>query len=258
MHDEDLEKLIVLREQSMKLSLTNLNLNSFSLLSKAFTFNNLQVKQIHWNGSESNLVEFVRTNDRVRPVDQLEELERRLSGKHFRCYGVFHEKVSMPVSFVFIKLYNGLADTLPNLLYADIVEEEVNSCVFYSISSPVRGLNGIEFGSNLIKSVTKIIQQEHPQIRIFSTFSPIPMFRHWLHKHHPHLTKLTQEQVHRHKSELLAKCGKYLEKGATHDPVAKFHFRNGATLGRINFAADMSENSFKQSYGLQVNYIYYQ
>ena len=39
-------------------------------------------------------------------------------------------------------------------------------------------------------------------------------------------------------------------------PVARFHLGNGATLGKINWRADVSENGLQQSLGIMVNYIY--
>ncbi len=40
------------------------------------------------------------------------------------------------------------------------------------------------------------------------------------------------------------------------DPVAKFHLGNGATLHRVNLAADDSEWRMRESYGVMVNYDY--
>ncbi|GMI01764.1 hypothetical protein TrVE_jg7198 [Triparma verrucosa] len=41
------------------------------------------------------------------------------------------------------------------------------------------------------------------------------------------------------------------------DGVAKFHMNNGAELFRVNFAADLTRKGLAQSYGLMVNYRYY-
>ena len=40
------------------------------------------------------------------------------------------------------------------------------------------------------------------------------------------------------------------------DPVARFHLSNGASLHRINWAADCSAKGVRQSSGLMVNYLY--
>jgi malonyl-CoA decarboxylase len=260
--DVNMENLIKIRETSMKLALKNLSSLAFGLLNESFALKNLEFKRISWDDTKTEIAEFIRINDRVRPVNDLKELKKRLV-EDFRCYGVFHEALNMPVSFVFIRLYKGLASNLLNLLNDTIqTKSDHDSCVFYSISSPMKGLNGIEFGTKLIKNVTSTIQNEMPQIKIFATFSPITGFRAWLEKNsakYRHLTELkTAQQVAEHELELMLACAEYLDKRGTEDSVARFHYRNGASLGPIRFAADPSPSSFKQSYGIQVNYIYYQ
>ncbi|KAK3286436.1 hypothetical protein CYMTET_6009 [Cymbomonas tetramitiformis] len=41
-----------------------------------------------------------------------------------------------------------------------------------------------------------------------------------------------------------------------HDPVARFHLSNGASLHRIHWMADTSVKGRKESLGLMVNYMY--
>ena len=261
-HDENLEKLIVIRERSLQLSLKTVNSHSHALLNETFSFKNLKVKPITWNDSSAGIVEFIGKNDLVRPSENWEALKKRLDGKMFKCYGMFHEKLRMPVSFVYIKLQQGLPSTLHNIYEHDtnsLDSSKPDSCIFYSISSPLKGLNGIEFGSKLIKSVVEVVKSENSQIRTFATFSPIPLFRHWLTKHSTrfaHLSHLSAEQLEAHEKELMEACGEYLR--TKFDPVARFHYRNGAKLGPIRFKADPSLQSFTQSYGIQVNYIYYE
>lgn len=259
--NESVETLIKIREKSMELPIKNLNSMAFELLAESFSMKNLRFDQVSWDNSSVRIVEFVALNDRVRPVQDWTELMRRLNGD-FRCYGVFHEMLKTPVSFVYVRLYKGLASTLHNLMNDTLEASEHDSCVFYSISSPVKGLNGIEFGGKLIKNVMTTIRSERPQIKIFSTFSPIPNFRLWLQKNHEKFRDLTDlktiEQVKEWESELMSACAEYLEKNRTEDPVAKFHYRNGAKLGPIRFNADPSQDTFKKSYGIQVNYIYSQ
>jgi malonyl-CoA decarboxylase len=40
------------------------------------------------------------------------------------------------------------------------------------------------------------------------------------------------------------------------DPVAHFHFSNGAFIGSINYLANMSDKGLDESFGMMVNYIY--
>ena len=40
------------------------------------------------------------------------------------------------------------------------------------------------------------------------------------------------------------------------DPVANFHLRNGASVWRLNWGADLSHNGLRSSFGVMVNYRY--
>lgn len=62
-------------------------------------------------------------------------------------------------------------------------ESEARAAIFYSISSTQKGLQGIDLGNFLIKEVAKALKQEHTQLEIFSTLSPIPNFVSWLQTH---------------------------------------------------------------------------
>nr|XP_002128636.1 malonyl-CoA decarboxylase, mitochondrial [Ciona intestinalis] len=60
---------------------------------------------------------------------------------------------------------------------------------------------------------------------------------------------------------LVRACAHYLHnvkhRGFAFDPVANFHFRNGAMLWRINYNADPSIKGYEASFGLMVNYRYF-
>ena len=62
------------------------------------------------------------------------------------------------------------------------------------------------------------------------------------------------------KDALLRLCAAYLTgkspDGLPIDPVARFHLGNGASIERINWAADLSEKGLQQSAGIMVNYRY--
>lgn len=56
-------------------------------------------------------------------------------------------------------------------------------------------------------------------------------------------------------------CSFYLfyekKNGYAFNSVANFHLKNGAQIYRINFKGDLSDNGWKSSYGMMVNYVYY-
>ncbi|KAM6253167.1 malonyl-CoA decarboxylase, mitochondrial isoform 2-T2 [Porphyrio hochstetteri] len=58
--------------------------------------------------------------------------------------------------------------------------DKITTAIFYSISLTQQGLQGVELGTYLIKRVVKELQKELPQIKAFSTLSPIPGFTKWL------------------------------------------------------------------------------
>uniref|UniRef100_A0A8C8RCB3 Malonyl-CoA decarboxylase n=1 Tax=Pelusios castaneus TaxID=367368 RepID=A0A8C8RCB3_9SAUR len=57
---------------------------------------------------------------------------------------------------------------------------KITTAIFYSISLTQQGLQGVELGTYLIKRVVKELQGEFPQIKVFSSLSPIPGFTKWL------------------------------------------------------------------------------
>ncbi|XP_059141347.1 malonyl-CoA decarboxylase, mitochondrial-like [Physella acuta] len=57
---------------------------------------------------------------------------------------------------------------------------QIKCAVFYSITSTQKGLQGVEMGNYLIKSVVRKLQEEFPHLQQFSSLSPIPGFRDWL------------------------------------------------------------------------------
>jgi len=60
---------------------------------------------------------------------------------------------------------------------------------------------------------------------------------------------------------LVRLCARYLylekRRRVALDPVANFHLKNGATLWRVNWLADLSPRGLSNSCGMMVNYRYY-
>jgi len=76
---------------------------------------------------------------------------------------------------------------MPSLLARETDEEtaraqaaRADTAIFYSISNCQDGLRGISFGNFLIKQVVEELEAEFPQLKRFSTLSPVPGFRRWL------------------------------------------------------------------------------
>ncbi|KAH9499087.1 hypothetical protein Btru_006653 [Bulinus truncatus] len=71
-------------------------------------------------------------------------------------------------------------DNNPNLNSDNEDPSLVKAAIFYSITSTQTGLQGIDLGYYLIKSVVSKLKSEFPDLSQFSSLSPIPGFRDWL------------------------------------------------------------------------------
>jgi malonyl-CoA decarboxylase len=169
-----------------------------------------------------------------------------------------------------------------------------DTAIFYSISNTQRGLKGVSFGEYLIKRVVGLLSRELPQLKTFATLSPVPGFAAWLAEAEPEslapafsdddrasLCAWTgrdelkdavavlierpewrddQALAERLKGPLMRLCARYLQTsrgdGRPIDSVARFHFKNGARLERINWLANAAQNGLRESLGLMVNYRY--
>ncbi len=171
-----------------------------------------------------------------------------------------------------------------------------DTAIFYSISNAQKGLAGISFGNFLIKRVAGQLSSEFPGLKKFATLSPIPGYMKWLGEAlgegkakllKPAERKALTEAAGRSGAKgtlksLLADnqwaqddgvaqalqgpltrlAAHYLaeqkgrDEGRASDPVAHFHLSNGAIIERLNWLGDRSDNGYRQSAGLMVNYLY--
>lgn len=211
-----------------------------------------------------------------------------------RCYGLFHPRMpDEPLIFVEVALTGSLSDNIQVLLDESLPPLEphrTNTAIFYSISNTQPGLRGLNFGNFLIKRVVDDLARDFPQLKTFSTLSPIPGFMGWLKKQEHLLARIREAHVPEDGSlreqwqsdvasclatgawhadpslaatiqpVMLEACARYLmhEKSdmLPRDPVARFHLVNGARVERINWLADRSDKGWKQSAGMMVNYVY--
>jgi malonyl-CoA decarboxylase len=200
-----------------------------------------------------------------------------------RCFAFFHPALpSEPLIFVEVALVQGLATAMPPLLSRDVEEETAraqaagaDTAIFYSISNCQDGLRGVSFGNFLIKQVVEELQAEFPQLKRFSTLSPVPGFRRWLtqqlaEESNPDAALLPElardgwwhdpEQSEPLRAALMRLCATYLTRrpspGNRIDPVARFHLGNGARLERINWLGNTELRAIQESFGIMVNYLY--
>src|ERR1700730_4597931 len=146
----------------------------------------LELRRIDWQ-SPAAVLEKLIAYEAVHEIKGWDDLRRRLAPDR-RCFAFFHPALpGEPLIFVEVALVEGLATAMPPLLSQDTDGEtakaraaRADTAIFYSISNCQDGLRGVSFGNFLIKQVVEELQPEFPQLKRFSTLSPVPGFRRWL------------------------------------------------------------------------------
>jgi malonyl-CoA decarboxylase len=205
--------------------------------------------------------------------------------------------VEEPIIFVEVALSNGLTGDLGPLLDVNapvLPPEKADTALFYSINNCLRGLRGVPFGNFLIKQVVTELAAELPNVKTYSTLSPLPTFSRALQDYRTE-GGFTRERL----SRLLAEDGAALmhaarrrdpiealflllekpmanrivltrplerlalayltqarQKGKLYDSVATFHLSNGARIEKINAFGNLRPYGLKDSFGVTVNYRY--
>jgi len=235
----------------------------------------LRLERIDWRTSALVLEKLIEY-EAVHAVQGWPDLRRRL-GADRRCYAFFHPQLpDEPLIFIEVALTRGMSARVQPLLdvHAPVADTADADCaMFYSITNCQEGLRGISFGNQLIKQVAEDLKREFPHLRRFATLSPIPNFRRWLEKNAERelLAQIEDRAWHLGEvpealeKQLMRFCAYYLVRakegnadGAEPlDPVARFHLANGASLERLNWMGDASEQGMARSAGLMANYVYW-
>ncbi len=242
----------------------------------------LDLRQITWD-SPASLLEKLIKYEAVHKISSWGDLKNRLDSDRL-CFAFFHYKMpNEPLIFVEVALMDGIADSIQHLLDESVPSSDPSSAstaIFYSISNTQAGLSGISLGNFLIKRVVEKLSQEFKSIKTYVTLSPIPGFTKWLKESlSQDITLLSKLNIKQSSAEILESieqlktntecekqcllklCAHYLLKvknssGGAYDPVAHFHFSNGASIKQLNWMADVSEKGISQSAGMMVNYLY--
>ncbi|EHM01051.1 Malonyl-CoA decarboxylase [Acetobacteraceae bacterium AT-5844] len=140
----------------------------------------LELRRIDWD-TPAAILEKLIAYEAVHEIMGWDDLRRRLAPDR-RCFAFFHRALpGEPLIFVEVALVKGLAGAIqPLLAPAEDAAPEFDTAIFYSISNCQDGLRGISFGNFLIKQVVEELKAELPQVKKFSTLSPVPGFRRWL------------------------------------------------------------------------------
>ncbi|HKJ04440.1 MAG TPA: malonyl-CoA decarboxylase [Geopsychrobacteraceae bacterium] len=266
------------------------------LLATWFDVGLLELRQIDWQ-SPAALLEKLVAYEAVHEIHSWQDLRHRLNMDRC-CYAFFHPNMpEEPLIFVEVALTNEISESIQTLLddsTPDITPDEADTAIFYSISNAQQGLQGISFGNFLIKRVVETLKAGLPNIKTFSTLSPVPGFSRWLQGLDPYavaellgdertagLEELARaEGCEADLVSLLNRPHWHLDlkfstvvrplletllfhyfhssrsDGQPVDPVQRFHLGNGARIEQVNWLGDTSEKGFAQAYGFMVNYLY--
>ena len=138
----------------------------------------LRLERISWQTSALILEKLIRYES-VHEINGWADLRRRLEADR-RCFAFFHPSLpSEPIIFVEVALSDGILGELEPLLDPNASVSDparADTAIFYSINNCLKGLRNVPFGNFLIKQVVTELAAEFPNVRIYSTLSPMPRF----------------------------------------------------------------------------------
>jgi malonyl-CoA decarboxylase len=138
----------------------------------------LRLDRISWQTSALVLEKLIRYES-VHEINGWADLRRRLEADR-RCFAFFHPALANePIIFVEVALSDGILGELgplldPNAPVGD--PARADTAIFYSINNCLNGLRNVPFGNFLIKQVVTELAAEFPNVKIYSTLSPMPRF----------------------------------------------------------------------------------
>ena len=181
-------KLVKLREKIRSLEKDNPELAFFDvallyLFKHWFNPSFLILKRIDWS-TPASILEKIIAYEAVHEINSWSDLRARLEPEDRKCFAFFHPLIpNEPLIFVEVALTNSMPKTIDEVIKIDrsvTDHEDINTAVFYSISSCQDGLSGISFGNFLIKEVAHKLKQKNERLERFVTLSPAPNFTTWL------------------------------------------------------------------------------
>ena len=278
--------IVSLREDLLKILKENRDLVSLDedlkhLFKSWFNPGFLKLKKITWD-TKAAILEKIIQYERVHQIKDMNELKRRL-GEDRRFFSYFHPALEdEPIIFVQVALTNGLGRSIQEIMKQSSGDEKkYDTATFYSISNCQEGLSRVTLGNFLIKRVVHEIQEELPHIKNFGTLSPIPGFVEWFSYLEESKIKnilgnvkdqdvmflksndlkIGDKRIIDNKEAIIKLVFHYIVNEKNHDglpvnDVSRFHLGNGAIVKDVIINANISEDGFKRSFGVMVNYLY--
>ncbi|CAD5111112.1 DgyrCDS453 [Dimorphilus gyrociliatus] len=181
--------------------------NIRELLSLWFSVGFLDLERITWQ-SPCDMLQKISEYEAVHPIRNWTDLKRRV-GNYRRCFVFTHASMPRePVVVLHTALTSEISSSIQSIVQRNArlsgepepVElsentHSISTAIFYSITSTQKGLQGVELGNYLIKKVVRELQAEFPNMKNFSSLSPIPGFRDWLLSEIDSFSKTKQKPV---------------------------------------------------------------
>jgi len=162
--------------------LRELDDNLKRLLRSWFDIGFLDLVRLSWS-TPASVLEKLIDYEAVHAIRSWSDLKNRLESDR-RCFAFFHPRMpDEPIIFVEVALVKSISGNIQELLdeSAPLMNpQEADTAIFYSISNAQVGLGGVGFGHFLIKRVVDDLKQVFPNIKTYSTLSPIPGLSDWI------------------------------------------------------------------------------
>lgn len=142
----------------------------------------LKFEKVSWESTTADVLEKLVLQEKVHKVRTWISLKQRLASNR-RVFIWKHLLMpDQPLVALYVALEGDIPTNMPQILRQQ--ERDWNTqptvATFYSISSMVPGLQGIQLGQNLIRNAVKTLRDEFVSLKLFCTLSPMPGFRAWL------------------------------------------------------------------------------
>ena len=210
----------------------------------------LETRRIYIDNLTPELTEYMASREQVHKTKNEKELQSRLKGNRLG-FGLFHGiSGEFPLAMVYVALSNEFPNTIDKVFgSATSIEDGPHRyAVFYTISLCNLGARRLGMSHILLSSTLRQLAEKYPEVEHFQTLSPIIKFREWLERNNPECPP----------EMYLQECQRYLEGCYARtvnmiDPVAGFHYENGAILDRVLPGGNPRATA---SYGMMASYKY--
>jgi len=146
-----------------------------------FNVQYLSLRDCDENNTPVRLIKFMAEKEGVHPSEHWWSFEDRISRPDRKILALEHFKMPLlPLVYVEIALEKEIVRNIPDIMNpkaGPVKVGDVTTAMFYSINSPMKGLGGIGMGEKMIMRAVDYLSTHYPQVKQFSTLSPVPKFR---------------------------------------------------------------------------------